>query len=79
MAEWLLPLINIGRCTGCGLCAVHCPGHVVEMVEARPAVRRPEACTYCGDCEALCPSEAIALQYEIILQDSDKPVFFAPK
>ena len=67
MKEWLLPLIDMERCTGCGLCVERCPGGVVEMADARPAVRRPEACTYCGDCEALCPTEAIALQYEIIL------------
>jgi formate hydrogenlyase subunit 6/NADH:ubiquinone oxidoreductase subunit I len=67
MKERLLPLIDLERCIGCGLCAERCPGGVVEMVDARPAVRSPEACTYCGDCEDLCPTEAIALRYEIIL------------
>jgi formate hydrogenlyase subunit 6/NADH:ubiquinone oxidoreductase subunit I len=69
MSEWLLPLISLDRCVGCGLCAQLCPGSVVEMVDARPVVRKPKACTYCGDCETLCPADAIALQYEIILPD----------
>ena len=67
MTEWLLPLIDLERCTGCGLCAQHCPGGVVEMVDARPRLRNPQGCTYCGECEVLCPAEAIDLQYEIIL------------
>jgi NAD-dependent dihydropyrimidine dehydrogenase PreA subunit len=67
MKEWVLPLIDLERCVGCGLCAECCPGSVVAMVDRRPMVRKPRACTYCGDCEVLCPTDAIALQYEIVL------------
>lgn len=67
MVKTLLPTIDLRRCIGCGLCAQHCPAAVVEMVDARPVFHSPAACTYCGECEELCPSEAIALQYEIVL------------
>ncbi|MEA3395969.1 MAG: 4Fe-4S binding protein [Chloroflexota bacterium] len=25
MDDWALPTIRVERCTGCGLCATHCP------------------------------------------------------
>jgi MinD superfamily P-loop ATPase len=67
MTDRSLPTIQLAYCTGCGLCAERCPGHAVEMVDAKPAVLRPSACTYCGACEALCPAGAIALEYEIVI------------
>ena len=67
MMDWVLPIIDVGKCISCGLCAEQCPGHAVEMVSAGPVFARPEACTYCGACENLCPAGAISLEYEILI------------
>ena len=65
MSEWALPIINMDRCNGCGLCADYCPTDAVEMSEAHPSIVRPEDCSYCGLCEEICPVGAIELAYEI--------------
>jgi ferredoxin len=73
MQEWLLPTIDLERCTMCGLCAERCPADAVVMTETGPAIARARTCTYCGTCEFVCPADAIVLQYEIVLPDRAKP------
>jgi formate hydrogenlyase subunit 6/NADH:ubiquinone oxidoreductase subunit I len=65
MDEWILPEINLERCTRCGLCVRYCPTSAVEMVETRPVIVRPQDCVYCGECEEICPADAIALSYQV--------------
>ena len=67
MDDKILPIIDLDRCNGCGLCAQLCPTHAVEMIDARPAIVRVQDCAYCGMCEEMCPVEAIGLVYEIVL------------
>jgi ferredoxin len=46
-------------CTGCTLCAQHCPVHAIPM---RPYARHEidlELCTRCDTCRKLCPEHAI--------------------
>lgn len=49
------------RCTGCGLCAKHCPNHAIEMRgeadEARPYWTF--RCESCMRCMAYCPTQAV--------------------
>jgi len=66
MDEWLLPTIDLSRCTACGLCVTHCPTQAVAMVEGKPRIVRPQDCTYCATCEDVCPEGAIDLVYEIV-------------
>jgi ferredoxin len=66
MDEWMLPTIDLSRCTGCGLCVKRCPHHAVAMVSGQPRIVRPRACAYCATCEDFCPEGAIALVYEIV-------------
>jgi len=46
------------RCTGCGLCASHCPQQTIDMVDGKAHVRR-ERCISCFCCVEFCPSDAI--------------------
>lgn len=72
MNDWFIPIIRMDRCTGCGLCAQHCPTHAVEMAERRPMIARPQDCSYCGTCEDICPAGAIGLEYEIVIIEDKK-------
>jgi len=53
------PIINLQRCTKCGLCVSGCPENALEMTDRGPRLRQPIRCSYCTDCEALCPIGAI--------------------
>jgi Pyruvate/2-oxoacid:ferredoxin oxidoreductase delta subunit len=53
------------RCTGCGLCAEHCPNHAIEM-RGGGEHRRPYwtfRCESCMRCMAYCPTHAVEANY----------------
>jgi Pyruvate/2-oxoacid:ferredoxin oxidoreductase delta subunit len=53
------------RCTGCGLCAEHCPNRAIEML-GRGRRRRPYwtfRCQSCMRCMGFCPTRAIEANY----------------
>jgi Pyruvate/2-oxoacid:ferredoxin oxidoreductase delta subunit len=64
--DWVLPLIDRQRCTGCGLCAQLCPTHAVEVHRALAVIVRPEACMFCDVCESYCPEGAIGRPFTIV-------------
>jgi len=52
------------RCTGCGLCAEHCPNHAIEMRGS--GRRRPYwtfRCESCMRCMGYCPTQAVEANY----------------
>ena len=61
------PWIDVGACTGCGLCVRVCPTGALVLDRGRAVVARPEACNYSGYCEQVCPEMAIARPFEIVL------------
>lgn len=70
MNEWVVPGVDLNKCTGCGRCVTLCPTQAVDFVDEKPVIARPEQCTYCGTCEEICPVGAIALRYEIVFGSS---------
>lgn len=53
------------RCTGCGLCAEHCPNQAIRMV-GRGRRRRPYwtfLCESCMRCMGYCPTRAVEANY----------------
>jgi MinD superfamily P-loop ATPase len=63
---WALPLIDLGRCTGCGRCAQLCPTRAVEIRGEKAIIIRPDDCSFCDICESYCPEEAIDRPFSIV-------------
>lgn len=66
--DWVLPLIDLSRCTGCGLCERLCPTKAVQVVEEQAQIVRPGACSYCDRCETYCPTGAIGRPFAIVFE-----------
>jgi ferredoxin len=70
--EWTLPLIDLQRCTGCGLCVQLCPTNAVEIQNGHAVITHPEACSFCEVCETYCPPGAINRPFMIIFASSSQ-------
>ncbi len=53
------PKVTVEKCASCGLCVSVCPSFVLDWVDEKAMVRRPEWCIGCGHCGAVCPTEAV--------------------
>ncbi len=56
------PVIDAGKCTGCGTCVSSCPQGVLELKEGKAVVVNEESCIGCRVCESVCPEGAITVQ-----------------
>ena len=53
------PMLNAGRCIGCGACLPVCEPGLTARLDRQGAVPFPgEACLRCGKCAVVCPTEA---------------------
>jgi NAD-dependent dihydropyrimidine dehydrogenase PreA subunit len=66
LKKWPVPLIDVQRCDGCGLCVGVCPTGALAMFEAKAVIANPDACEYDAACEDRCPQGAIGLPYLIV-------------
>jgi NADH-quinone oxidoreductase subunit F len=46
-------------CTGCTLCAQHCPVDAIPMTPYRQHIIDQKLCTRCDSCRQVCPHQAI--------------------
>ncbi len=53
-----IPVVDGGRCDGCGRCAEVCQYHAIVVIGAKVLVF-PELCHGCGSCTLQCPHTAI--------------------
>ena len=65
-----MPVINIERCNGCGLCIGVCQFGAVVLINNTITFTETEDCDWCTQCEAVCPTGAIGCPFEIIIRDS---------
>jgi Pyruvate/2-oxoacid:ferredoxin oxidoreductase delta subunit len=63
--DWVLPLIDLQRCVGCGECVRRCPTQAVALQEQHAVIVQPERCNFCDICEQYCPHEAIGRPFVI--------------
>lgn len=66
------PVINIDKCTKCGICVDLCPVDVFYGTEEKgiPVVTYGEDCFFCAACILECPVDAIRLRYPLYAQPS---------
>jgi NAD-dependent dihydropyrimidine dehydrogenase PreA subunit len=61
-----LPLIDAGRCTGCGRCVGACAPQLLSLETVRwkkhAVLHGAERCTGCRLCALRCPFDAITMQ-----------------
>ena len=66
MAE--MPVVDPGKCKGCGLCISVCQCGALVLVGHTVTVIETEACGWCTECELVCPNGAISCPFEIVIE-----------
>jgi len=63
LSQWIKarPAFHHQACTGCSLCARHCPAKVIAMDSGKPRVDL-KGCIRCFCCQELCPAKAITIK-----------------
>jgi MinD superfamily P-loop ATPase len=67
MAE--MPVIDRGRCDGCGLCVSVCRCRALVLVDDVITVIETEECGWCTQCELVCPTGAVVCPFEIVVEE----------
>ncbi len=65
-----MPLIDLAKCNGCGLCISVCTCGALVLVHNVITIIEVEECVWCTQCEAVCPTGAIRCPFEIVIEDS---------
>ena len=64
----MVPVIDVFKCNGCGVCVKRCPPQVMGLVKGKAAIL-VQLCEECGICADLCPVGAVMFElpeYEIV-------------
>ena len=70
----LHPVIDAGKCLGCGDCTRACPeGRILGLIGGRAALLEPAQCIGHGACKAACPFDAISLVFGTAKRGMDIP------
>ncbi len=63
-----LPVIDIRKCNGCGLCLTVCRCGGLVLVGNVVKIVADVKCDWCTECEAICPFGAISCPFEIVIE-----------
>ena len=63
-----MPVIDLEKCNGCGLCISVCLCGALVMVDKVITVVATEDCEWGTMCEAVCPTGAICCPFEIVVE-----------
>ncbi|MFC2069742.1 4Fe-4S binding protein [Chloroflexota bacterium] len=73
MTSAVVPVINIEKCTGCGLCTEVCSCGSLTVVNSVVVYINKKDCSictrWCCQCELVCPVDAISCPFEIVVED----------
>jgi len=59
-AKKFKPVVNQGKCRGCGLCTEKCPHHALTLLPSKKLVFIETLCIGCSICRLVCPHNAIS-------------------
>lgn len=65
------PLIDEGKCQGCGLCVSVCTCGALVMKDKVVQTVAIDKCGWCALCELVCPYGAISCPFEIVIEDDE--------
>ena len=65
-----IPIIDVQKCDGCGLCVGVCHSDALAIANKIVTIIETVECDWCTDCEAVCPTGAISCPFEIVIQES---------
>lgn len=66
----VMPVIDLEKCDGCGLCVDICACNALTLVDGKIEIIETELCGWCIQCETVCPSGAISCAFEIVVEES---------
>ena len=64
-----MPVLDLEKCNGCGLCVSVCYCKALIMVNGVVTVVETEECGWCTQCEAVCPTGAICCPFDIVIEN----------
>ena len=70
----LHPVIDAGKCLGCGSCVTACPeGKILGLIKGKAVLLKPTKCIGHGACKVACPFDAITLVFGTAKRGIDIP------
>ena len=64
----MVPIVNVFKCDGCGVCVKMCPPQIIGFVKKKAAILI-QLCEECGICVDVCPIDA--MDFELPTQGGD--------